>query len=109
MLPSVSSLFLYALALSGLSRAILPDGRIHANMRKLSHLPSVNSTLHDPVRSRNGTLLPSYNTTYYFDQLIDHNDPSLGTFKQRYWHTYEFYESGKLQIFTAVLIQRHLL
>ncbi|KAL1734330.1 peptidase S28 [Schizophyllum commune] len=47
-----------------------------------------------PIHSRNGTELPPYNTTYYFDQLIDHNDPSKGTFKQRYWHTYEHYEEG---------------
>jgi len=38
--------------------------------------------------------LPPYNTTFLFDQLIDHNNPSLGTFKQRFWHTWEFYESG---------------
>lgn len=44
---------------------------------------------------RNGTELPPLNTTYYFDQLIDHNNPSLGTFKQRYWHTWEFYEPGR--------------
>ncbi|OBZ70209.1 putative serine protease K12H4.7 [Grifola frondosa] len=47
-----------------------------------------------PVTSRNGTTLPPYNTTYYFNQLIDHNNPQLGTFKQRFWHTYEFYEPG---------------
>ncbi|KAL1741263.1 serine carboxypeptidase S28-domain-containing protein [Schizophyllum fasciatum] len=47
-----------------------------------------------PVVSRNGTVLPPYNTVYYFDQLIDHENPGLGTFKQRYWHTYEFYEEG---------------
>lgn len=28
---------------------------------------------------------PRLNKTYYFDQLIDHDDPSKGTFKQRYW------------------------
>ncbi|KAL0063139.1 hypothetical protein AAF712_009929 [Marasmius tenuissimus] len=39
-----------------------------------------------------GEEIPPYNTVYYFDQLVDHNDPSLGTFKQRYWHTAEFYE-----------------
>lgn len=38
--------------------------------------------------------LASYKTTYYFDQLVDHNDPKKGTFKQRYWHSYEFYEPG---------------
>lgn len=48
-----------------------------------------------PVVSRNGTQLPSYSQTYYFNQLIDHNNPGLGTFKQRYWHTYEFYEPGE--------------
>ncbi|KAI0764283.1 peptidase S28 [Trametes elegans] len=47
-----------------------------------------------PVTSRNGTQLPPYSYSYEFDQLIDHNNPSLGTFKQRYWHTYEFYEPG---------------
>lgn len=32
--------------------------------------------------------------SYYFDQLIDHTNPTLGTFKQRYWHTWEFYKPG---------------
>jgi hypothetical protein len=27
-----------------------------------------------------------------FDQLIDHNQPDKGTFKQRYWWSAEFYE-----------------
>ena len=47
-----------------------------------------------PVVSRNGTQLPDYTHVYYFNQLIDHTNPSLGTFKQRYYHTYEFYEPG---------------
>lgn len=38
--------------------------------------------------------LPPLDTVYYFDQLIDHNDPSKGTFKQRYWHTAEHYKPG---------------
>lgn len=38
--------------------------------------------------------LPPYNTTYYFNQLIDHNNPSKGTFQQRYWHTAEYYKPG---------------
>ena len=42
------------------------------------------------------TRLPPLNTTYYFNQLIDHNNPGLGTFKQRYWHTWEFYKNGEL-------------
>ena len=36
-----------------------------------------------PVNSANNAL-PPYSTWYYFQQLIDHNDPSLGTFTQRY-------------------------
>ena len=47
-----------------------------------------------PVVSRNGTQLPAYSKVYWFNQLIDHTNPSLGTFRQRYWHTYEFYEPG---------------
>ncbi|KAM5545184.1 hypothetical protein V8D89_001295 [Ganoderma adspersum] len=47
-----------------------------------------------PVIGRNGTQLPDYTQVYYFDQLIDHNNPGLGTFQQRYYHTYEFYEPG---------------
>lgn len=43
---------------------------------------------------RNGTVLPPYTTIYYFDQLIDHDKPDLGTFKQRYWFTWEYYEKG---------------
>ncbi|TFY82702.1 hypothetical protein EWM64_g1303 [Hericium alpestre] len=41
-----------------------------------------------------GASLPPLNTTYYFDQPIDHNDLSLGTFKQRYWMDWEYYELG---------------
>ncbi|KAI0058076.1 peptidase S28 [Artomyces pyxidatus] len=33
-------------------------------------------------------------TLYTFDQLIDHTNPSLGTFKQRYWMDWEFYKPG---------------
>ncbi|KAJ3511571.1 hypothetical protein NLJ89_g4020 [Agrocybe chaxingu] len=56
----------------------------------MASLPAMNI----PVTSRNGTILPAYTTAYFFDQLIDHDKPSLGTFKQRFWHTWEFYEPG---------------
>ncbi|KAF9556834.1 hypothetical protein CPC08DRAFT_74264 [Agrocybe pediades] len=75
--------------------ARLPDGRPNGNVMRPATVPMV--PVPDPgtpVTSRNGTVLPPYTTTYYFDQLIDHNNPSLGTFKQRYWHTWEFYEQG---------------
>ncbi|KAG6910123.1 hypothetical protein DXG01_012882 [Tephrocybe rancida] len=78
-----------------LAAARLPDGRLHANMLRSPGIPLVPlDNAGAPVVSRNGTELPPYDTTYYFDQLIDHKNPSLGTFKQRYWHTYEFYEPG---------------
>lgn len=81
------------LLLASLANARLPDGRPHANMAPPPTAPSLVAP-EGPVTSRNGTVLPPYDTTYYFNQLIDHNDPSLGTFVQRYWHTWEFYESG---------------
>ncbi|KAF8914245.1 serine carboxypeptidase S28-domain-containing protein [Gymnopilus junonius] len=82
--------------------ARLHDGRLHANMILPAGVPLVDiPDANAPVTSRNGTVLPPYNTTYFFDQLIDHNNPSLGTFKQRFWHTYEFYEAaGPIVLFT---------
>jgi hypothetical protein len=65
-----------------------------------------------PIVDRNGTTLPPTNTTYYFDQLVDHKNvrvcrlsprarahtarsqPSAGTFKQRYWSTWQYWETG---------------
>ncbi|KAI0262958.1 serine carboxypeptidase S28-domain-containing protein [Gloeopeniophorella convolvens] len=46
-------------------------------------------------------MLPPLNTTYIFNQLIDHNNPDLGTFQQRYWTTWEFYETGGPIIFNT--------
>ncbi|KAI0310241.1 peptidase S28 [Amylostereum chailletii] len=46
------------------------------------------------VHAATQAVLPALNTTYYFDQLIDHNNASLGTFKQRYWTTWNYYETG---------------
>ncbi|KAF8055883.1 serine carboxypeptidase S28-domain-containing protein [Lyophyllum atratum] len=80
---------------SRLAAAALPDGRFHGNIMRPPGVPTVTiANPNSPVVSRNGTQLPPYNTTYLFDQLIDHNNPSLGTFKQRFWHTYESYEPG---------------
>lgn len=47
-----------------------------------------------PVMDVHGNIIPSYEIVYTFDQLIDHKDPSRGTFKQRYYHTWEFYKPG---------------
>lgn len=48
------------------------------------------------VYDRYGNTLPPLNTTYYFDQLIDHQNPELGTFKMQYFHSWQFYEPGML-------------
>ncbi|KAG6844351.1 hypothetical protein H0H87_007576 [Tephrocybe sp. NHM501043] len=89
------SITLYALVLAKLAIAVLPDGRMHGNIMRPPGIPKVPLLKSSgPVVSRNGTVLPPYTTIYEFDQLIDHNNPSLGTFKQRFWHTYEFYEPG---------------
>ncbi|THH05021.1 hypothetical protein EW146_g10013 [Bondarzewia mesenterica] len=86
---------LLVVALSGLAAARLPDGRLHANFppRPIAHLTGTPPS-DGVVHARTGATIPPYDTTYYFDQLIDHNNPGLGTFQQRYWHTWEFYEPG---------------
>ncbi|KAL0066152.1 hypothetical protein AAF712_006776 [Marasmius tenuissimus] len=91
----VSSLLSVALLVAQLVSARLPDGRLNGNLRPPPTIPIVQGSAKlGPVTGRDGQELPPYNTTYWFDQLVDHNDPSQGTFKQRYWHTYEFYEPG---------------
>lgn len=85
---------LTCIGLASAAASLLREGTFHGNMKPVPAMPRVENPATGPVVSRNGTVLPPYNTTYYFDQLIDHNNPQLGTFKQRYWHTWEFYESG---------------
>ncbi|KAI0345812.1 peptidase S28 [Trametopsis cervina] len=73
--------------------ARLPDGRAHGNVPPRPTVPKI--TADDaPMTDVTGAALPPLNTTYYFDQLIDHTNPKLGTFKQRFWHTWEWYEEG---------------
>ncbi|KAF4600111.1 hypothetical protein EYR40_007217 [Pleurotus pulmonarius] len=91
-------LALLAASLVSFTHAILPDGRPHANFRPPPAIPRA-PIPSAPVVSRNGDELPPYNTTYIFDQLIDHKNPKLGTFKQRFWHTWEFYKPGGPIIF----------
>lgn len=76
-----------------LALARLPDGRAHGNVPPRPTVPKI--TANDaPMTDVTGAALPPLNTTYYFDQLIDHTNPKLGTFKQRFWHTWEWYEEG---------------
>ena len=84
------------------------SARLSIARLKMPPSPPPESTGTLAVVSPNGTILPHFNTTYYFDQLIDHNNPSLGTFKQRYWHTAEFYKPGKpLHILTSHFLTIH--
>lgn len=68
---------------------------VAASIPKPPGIPAVNDA---KLTTRAG--VPPYNTVYYFDQLIDHDNPSKGTFQQRYWHTAEYYEDGKSLNFT---------
>lgn len=83
------------LPLVSLAAAVLPDARLHAPTFQRPSVPVVAADDVVPVSAATGAALPPLNTTYTFDQLIDHNNPSLGTFKQRFWTTWEFYETGK--------------
>ena len=85
---------LLALVALGAANARLPDGRLHGNMPRAPSVPKVSANALGVVTDTSGATLPPPNTTYFFDQLIDHTNPSLGTFKQRFWHTWEFYEKG---------------
>jgi hypothetical protein len=67
--------------------------RPHLNFPPIPAIPKVAAPDVIPI-SNNGTQLPSYYQWYYFNQLIDHNNPSLGTFRQRYYFTYEYYKPG---------------
>lgn len=89
------TLAVFLLFLVNYAFARLPDGRMNGNMMRKASTPHVAALLNTiPVTSCNGSILPPYDTVYCFDQLIDHSNPTLGTFKQRFWHTYEFYEQG---------------
>ncbi|KIK95608.1 hypothetical protein PAXRUDRAFT_140281 [Paxillus rubicundulus Ve08.2h10] len=80
----LASLLLVSFADAAIQNAML-RGR-----PSLPKIPIPERTLTSP----NGAALPPITTVYYFDQLIDHNNPSLGTFQQRYWMDWDFYEAG---------------
>ena len=83
------------LALGSIVHGLLHE-RPHGNMMPTVPMIKISD---GHLMSRNGTKMPSLNTTYYFDELIDHTKPGLGTFKQRYWHTWEWYEPGMARLF----------
>ena len=105
--PSAFSSSLLVLSfLISTSSGRLHDGLVHGNMPRRPTIPEVRlgARASLPVVDVNGNELPPYNTVYYFDQRIDHNRPYLGTFKQRFWHTAEYYKPGK---WLTVKVQKH--
>jgi len=83
------------LSLSNHAMAGLPNGR-------LSHpLLSFPPRIYPTVRDVNANQIRSSDEVHYFDQLIDHSDPSRGTFKQRYWTNSEYYKTGGPIILTT--------
>ncbi|KAA1473364.1 peptidase S28 [Dentipellis sp. KUC8613] len=83
------------LAVAGSALGRLSDGRLTGNMAPPPIVKKVQLRDNGPrVHSRTGATQPPLDTVYTFDQLIDHGNPQLGTFKQRYWADWEFYEPG---------------
>jgi hypothetical protein len=74
-------------------QAALQD-RLHANRPIIPRVARIDVDSAIPIQGVSGETLPPLNTTYYFDQLIDHSDPRKGTFQQRYWHSWEYYKTG---------------
>lgn len=99
---NLASVLVLALA-AAVVDAKTADGRLHGNIARRPSVPTVPAPVDGPVTSRNGTALPPYNQTYLFDQLIDHTNPSLGTFKQRFWTTAEWFEKGAWRLRACVL------
>ncbi|KAI0332896.1 peptidase S28 [Cubamyces sp. BRFM 1775] len=57
-------------------------------------VPKVPVQSYEVTHKTTGEPLPPLDTVYYFDQLIDHDDPTLGTFQQRYWVSAQYYQPG---------------
>ena len=68
--------------------------RMNANSMRRPTIPHIALSASAIVKDISGNALPPYETVYWFDKLIDHTNPELGTFKQRYWHTWEYYKPG---------------
>ena len=99
---SLPKMFLRAYFLLGfvaLGIAILPNAPLPLPQRVSA--PSTKSPM---TKSSTGASLPPLGTVYYFDQLIDHNDPSKGTFRQRYWNSWEFYQPGMTLLYLIPLM-----
>lgn len=87
----------FALSLSALVLSSGADAkaarRAPATLMPAPGIPAVDRPTYTPS-DPSGTALPPLDTWYYFDQLIDHSNPSLGTFSQRYYFTSQYYVPG---------------
>ncbi|KAI6101248.1 peptidase S28 [Pisolithus sp. B1] len=86
--------FVVAALLAAYALAAVPG----AMLRGIPALPPI-SAPEGPRTTPNGTAVPSIDTVYIFNQLIDHTNPGLGTFQQRYWMSWEYYKPGTPIIF----------
>ncbi|KIJ35161.1 hypothetical protein M422DRAFT_69992 [Sphaerobolus stellatus SS14] len=86
-LCSIVRLVLFAAVASAAPR------RRHPNFPPKPSIPQVVAP-DTPVTDRQGVTLPPLSTVYLFDQLIDHDDSSKGTFKQRFWTSWAEFEPG---------------
>ncbi|KAH9886027.1 peptidase S28 [Cubamyces lactineus] len=57
-------------------------------------VPKVHVESYEVTHKTTGEALPPLDTVYLFDQLIDHDNPALGTFQQRYWVSSQYYQPG---------------
>jgi len=88
---------LISISLLGQAVARLPDGRLNANhplFPVILRVTEFQANNVDPVTDVSRKEILPYDTVQYFDQLIDHDDPSKGTFKVRYLTTWEYYNPG---------------
>ncbi|KAK7014785.1 hypothetical protein VNI00_019258 [Paramarasmius palmivorus] len=81
-------------------RVTVANNRPNANIMRRPRLPrrAVETSPGKPT-DVNGNPIPPYKEEYWFNQLIDHQNPKMGTFKQRYYHTWEFHKSGRYTAF----------
>ncbi|ESK97155.1 hypothetical protein Moror_6376 [Moniliophthora roreri MCA 2997] len=79
--------------------------RPNANIMRRPGLPRVVGQVSAvALVDADGNSIPPYTQEYWFDQLIDHQNPRLGTFKQRYFHTWEFYKQDSWKYLTNTTI-----
>lgn len=87
--PALATIF----AAVSASLAQRADSHPYPNIIPRPLVPFINAD-HLNLTDVNGVPMPPLDTIYHFDQLVDHQNPQLGTFKQRFWMTWEFYIPG---------------